>query len=119
MHSHAERGNEGMCHRFFGCFACPAMRQPSWLTRFLPEFDRDHGDSAMKRHLLGLVCLALLGTKSLGQEDFKILDKASQTPLQGTQPLTLEGDLASQMVAGVDKFLLREIDKSVERRARH
>jgi dienelactone hydrolase len=34
-------------------------------------------------------------------------------------PLTLEGDLASQMVAGVDKFLLREIDKSVERRAKH
>jgi dienelactone hydrolase len=31
----------------------------------------------------------------------------------------MEGDLAALMVAGVDKFLLREIDKSVERRARH
>ncbi len=39
-------------------------------------------------------------------------------PLAGTQPLTLGGDLASQLVAGVDKFLLRETDRSVERRAR-
>src|SRR5262249_47615246 len=37
-------------------------------------------------------------------------------PLPGTQKLTMEGDIAAQLVAGVDKFLLREIDKSVERR---
>ncbi|HZT79553.1 MAG TPA: hypothetical protein VFA26_05010, partial [Gemmataceae bacterium] len=40
-------------------------------------------------------------------------------PLPGTRPLTMEGDIASQLVDGVDKFLLREIEKSVERRARH
>lgn len=40
-------------------------------------------------------------------------------PLQGTQALTLDGDIASQLVAGADTFLLRELDKSVERRARH
>src|SRR5262249_34483097 len=40
-------------------------------------------------------------------------------PLPGTQKLTMEGDIAAQLVAGVDKFLLREIDKSVERRAKH
>src|SRR5881409_2584562 len=40
-------------------------------------------------------------------------------PLPGTKPLTMDGDIASQLVDGVDKFLLREIDKSVERRARH
>ena len=40
-------------------------------------------------------------------------------PLAGTKPLTMEGDLAAQMVAGIDKFLLREIDLSVERRAKH
>jgi dienelactone hydrolase len=40
-------------------------------------------------------------------------------PLPGTQRLTREGDIAEQLVAGVDKFLLREIDKSVGRRARH
>src|SRR5437868_673793 len=41
---------------------------------------------------------------------------AHAQPLPGTQPLDAKGDLASQMVAGIDKFLLREIDRSVERR---
>jgi dienelactone hydrolase len=40
-------------------------------------------------------------------------------PLPGTQALDAQGDLASQMVAGIDKFLLREIERSVERRAAH
>jgi dienelactone hydrolase len=40
-------------------------------------------------------------------------------PLAGTKPLTMEGDIAAQMVAGIDKFLLREIDLSVERRAKY
>ena len=40
-------------------------------------------------------------------------------PLAGTKPLTMEGDIAAQLVAGVDKFLLREIEPSVERRAKH
>lgn len=44
---------------------------------------------------------------------------ATAEQLAGTKPLTQEGDLAAQLVAGVDKFLLREIDKSVERRAKH
>jgi len=39
--------------------------------------------------------------------------------LDGTKPLKMQGDIAAQLVDGVDKFLLREIDKSVERRARH
>jgi dienelactone hydrolase len=39
-------------------------------------------------------------------------------PLAETKPLTMEGDIAAQMVAGIDKFLLREIDLSVERRAK-
>src|SRR5260370_15189702 len=44
---------------------------------------------------------------------------ATHEPLAGTQPLTMEGDIASQLVTGVDRFLLRKIDESVERRARH
>src|SRR5690242_3095013 len=44
---------------------------------------------------------------------------AAADTLPNTKPLTLEGDIASQLVDGVDKFLLREIDKSVERRNRH
>lgn len=34
-------------------------------------------------------------------------------PLAGTQPLTLQGSLSVQMVAGIDKFLAREIERSV------
>ncbi len=33
-----------------------------------------------------------------------------------TKPLTLEGDLASQMVDGIDRFLLRKIDEAAENR---
>ncbi|MFO0902918.1 MAG: dienelactone hydrolase family protein [Pirellulales bacterium] len=41
----------------------------------------------------------------------------SGPPLAGTEPLTWDGDLASRMVDGADRFLLREIDQSVARRA--
>src|SRR5215471_20898678 len=37
-------------------------------------------------------------------------------PLPGTKPLTMEGDLAAQMVAGIDKYLMRELAASVEKR---
>ena len=33
-------------------------------------------------------------------------------PLPGTQPLTREGDFSAQMVAGIDQFLLRELDRT-------
>jgi dienelactone hydrolase len=42
----------------------------------------------------------------------------AQEPLPQTQPLTLEGDLSAQMVAGIDKFLMRELERSVEGRSR-
>ncbi len=38
-------------------------------------------------------------------------------PLAGTEPLTWTGDIASRMVEGVDRFLLSETAKSLERRA--
>jgi dienelactone hydrolase len=38
--------------------------------------------------------------------------------LPGTDPLALEGDIASELVAGIDRFLLREIDAAAARRAR-
>ncbi|MFQ6131142.1 MAG: dienelactone hydrolase family protein [Armatimonadota bacterium] len=37
-------------------------------------------------------------------------------PLAGTQPLTAAGDLAAQMVAGIDRFLMRELGASVGKR---
>jgi dienelactone hydrolase len=46
-------------------------------------------------------------------------DAQPGAPLPGTAKLTAEGDLAAQMVDGIDKFLLRETELSVERRARH
>jgi dienelactone hydrolase len=40
-------------------------------------------------------------------------------PLPGTAALELEGDIASHLVAGVDKFLLREIEAAKSMRATH
>ncbi len=37
--------------------------------------------------------------------------------LAGTQPLVLSGDIASNLVAGVDRFLLKEIEKAQANRA--
>jgi dienelactone hydrolase len=36
--------------------------------------------------------------------------------LPGTQPLTWDGDLSAKMVAGIDQFLVREIERSVRER---
>src|SRR5215831_13544103 len=41
---------------------------------------------------------------------------AQGQPLPGTAPLTMEGDIASNLVAGVDRFLLRKLDESVSKR---
>ena len=38
--------------------------------------------------------------------------------LPGTKPLTRDGDIASQLVEGVDRFLLQELDKSIAARAK-
>lgn len=40
-------------------------------------------------------------------------------PLKGTKELTLEGDIASSLVDGVDRFLLREIAGSTEKRGKY
>jgi dienelactone hydrolase len=37
----------------------------------------------------------------------------------GTKPLTMEGDIASELVAGVDRFLLKQIDASTAQRKKH
>src|SRR5262245_63045950 len=33
-------------------------------------------------------------------------------PLAGTGPFTVQGDISAQMVEGIDKFLMREIERS-------
>ena len=45
--------------------------------------------------------------------------ESAESPLPGTQPLTMTGDLASALVAGVDRFLLSQIEDSTARRIRH
>jgi dienelactone hydrolase len=57
--------------------------------------------------ILGTILLVISTTASLSQ------------PLPGTAPLSIQGDIASNLVAGVDCFLLGQIERSVERRARH
>jgi dienelactone hydrolase len=42
---------------------------------------------------------------------------ADRSPLPGTEPLTWTGDIAARMVEGVDRFLLSETAKALERRA--
>jgi dienelactone hydrolase len=39
--------------------------------------------------------------------------------LPNTAPLTLNGDIASQLVSGVDWFLLKQLDASIEKREKH
>ncbi len=43
----------------------------------------------------------------------------AQEPLGNTNSLTWEGDIASRLVDAADAFLLKEIERSVDRRARH
>ena len=44
---------------------------------------------------------------------------AQAQPALETKPLTIEGDIASHLVAGVDRFLLRELSASIARREQH
>src|ERR1051326_3856605 len=37
-----------------------------------------------------------------------------EAPLAGTAPLPIPGELSSKMVAGVDRFLMRELERSIE-----
>jgi dienelactone hydrolase len=56
------------------------------------------------------LALLLLGLASLS---------SGAEPLKGTQPLTADGDLASQMVEGIDRFLLEQIEQATAKRSRH
>ena len=44
---------------------------------------------------------------------------AAAEPLPETKPLTEEGDLAAKMVEGIDKYLMRELAASVEKRKQY
>ena len=62
--------------------------------------------------LLGIVVIFLgsLGSTLLVADEFG-------PPLPGTKPLTMTGDIASELVAGVDRFLLKQIDELTGKRS--
>lgn len=72
------------------------------------------------RARVGSVVLALALTCSAGLEAGDAPPPAGKsvepTPLPGTAQLDLKGDIASNLVAGVDRFLLHEIGRAKERR---
>ena len=76
----------------------------------------------LSRFPLALLLVAL-SQGAFGQEEappWPVLQPSTKTePLANTAPLTMEGDIASEMVAGIDKFLLRQIDESVAKREQH
>ena len=48
-----------------------------------------------------------------------VADISNAQQLPGTKPLTLEGDIASHLVDGVDRFLLRQLESTIDARARY
>lgn len=66
----------------------------------------------MFRKWFSLILLFAIAPIALAQEK-----SADSTPLAGTEPLKMEGDIAAQLVAGVDKFLLRKLEESIPDRA--
>lgn len=61
----------------------------------------------MRTPLLGVLPAVLLAATAFAAE-----------PLPGTAPLEMEGDIASQLVDGVDRFLLRKLGESAAERDR-
>ncbi len=60
--------------------------------------------------ILTCVVLGLFTGVTAGAQEFG-------PPLPGTKPLTMTGDIASELVAGADRFLLRQIEESAAKRA--
>jgi dienelactone hydrolase len=66
----------------------------------------------MRQLNLPSTLLAILGLAILGSG-------IRAEPLPNTDKLTLEGDISSQLVDGVDRFLLKQLDASIASRAKH
>lgn len=72
----------------------------------------------MRPSLLILACWSCLSVALTNAEEPPAARKPEPTPLAGTTPLAEEVELASRMVDGIDRFLLRKIDESEAGRAR-
>ncbi len=67
---------------------------------------------------LAFASLLFAPTAATRADDPPAKKPVDPTPLAGTKPLTLDGDLASRMIDGIDRFLLRKIEASAEGRAK-
>ena len=70
-----------------------------------------------QRSLIMFAVLISLQTTPVFAADGEKAKKVQTLP--GTKPLTLEGDIASRLVDGVDTFLLRKISESVAKRKQY
>ncbi len=52
-----------------------------------------------------------------GPEFGRLLPPVDNSPLPGTKPLRLTGDISRKLVSGVDRFLLRETERSLAERS--
>src|SRR5438874_1327544 len=68
----------------------------------------------MKRQSLAILVLIALPVLAVAEEK----NPVDVSALPGTKPLEMKGDIASELVAGVDRFLLKQIEKSVEGRTK-
>jgi dienelactone hydrolase len=76
----------------------------------------------LRAPFLAVISATLIGSNAFAQEQYtepRLVPADQQQPLAGTHKLTLEGDIASQMIDGVDRFLLRKLDESLVKRAHH
>ncbi len=75
---------------------------------------RPHSTFAEFLFMLALFGFLLIADYGVAQKTES--NSAPGDPLVGTQPLTMQGEIATHMVEGADRFLLREITTSVELR---
>ena len=83
----------------------------SWLEHLVLQFIIGQAIEPMKTSYSKTATLIFTGLLSF--------QAAQAQPALKTKPLTLEGDIASHLVAGVDRFLLRELSASITRREQH
>jgi dienelactone hydrolase len=67
--------------------------------------------------LLRVVFVVTVCSAIVQESEFLAADEIDRLP--NTSPLTMKGDIASELVSGVDRFLLKQIDQSIADRIKH
>lgn len=82
------------------------INHPILLSHLAPNFLSGVSPVNFKLAMASLLLATVCSSSLLAQDEI----------FPGTQPLKIEGDIASQLVDGVDRFLIRELDASVAKR---